>query len=43
MFDDAGDHGGLRKGELLALEWSDIDFDKDEITVSKAMSVVEGK
>ena len=36
-------YGGLRKGELLALEWSDIDFEKDEVTVSKAVSVVEGK
>lgn len=36
-------YAGLRKGELLALEWSDIDFDKDEVTVSKSVSVVEGK
>ena len=36
-------YSGLRKGELLALEWSDIDFEKDEVTVSKAVSVVEGK
>jgi len=27
---------GLRIGELLALEWSDIDFTKAEITVSKS-------
>ncbi|MCM1124520.1 MAG: site-specific integrase [Eubacterium sp.] len=27
---------GLRIGELLALEWSDIDFAKGEITVSKS-------
>ena len=26
---------GLRIGELLALEWSDIDFSKGELTVSK--------
>ena len=36
-------YSGLRKGELLALEWSDIDFEKDEITVSKSVSVVGGK
>ena len=34
---------GLRKGELLALEWSDIDFDHDTVTVSKAVSVVAGE
>ncbi|MDD6302094.1 MAG: tyrosine-type recombinase/integrase [Bacillales bacterium] len=26
---------GLRIGELLALEWSDIDFNKGTITVNK--------
>ena len=36
-------YGGLRKGELLALEWDDVDFDNDTVTVSKAVSVVGGK
>lgn len=36
-------YAGLRKGELLALEWSDIDFDNDTVTVSKAVSVVAGQ
>ena len=36
-------YGGLRKGELLALEWTDIDFDNDTVTVSKAVSVVAGQ
>ena len=36
-------YAGLRKGELLALEWSDIDFDNDTVTVSKACSVVAGQ
>lgn len=36
-------YGGLRKGELLALEWSDIDFDNDTVTVSKAVGVVAGQ
>lgn len=36
-------YGGLRKGELLALEWSDIDFDADTISITKAVSVVNGK
>ena len=35
--------GGLRKGELLALEWSDIDFENDTVTVSKACSLVAGQ
>lgn len=36
-------YAGLRKGELLALEWSDIDFENDTVTVSKACSVVAGQ
>lgn len=36
-------YGGLRKGELLALEWSDIDFENDTVTISKAVSVVAGQ
>ena len=36
-------YGGLRKGELLALEWSDIDFDNDTVSITKAVSVVGGE
>ncbi len=36
-------YGGLRKGELLALEWTDIDFKADTISVNKAVTVVAGK
>ncbi len=35
--------GGLRKGELLALEWSDIDFQADTVSVTKAVTVVGGQ
>jgi integrase len=30
---------GMRKGEVQALNWNDIDFDKNEITVNKTLSV----
>lgn len=36
-------YGGLRKGELLALEWSDIDFEADTVSITKAVTVVAGK
>jgi len=36
-------YAGLRKGELLALEWSDIDFQNDTVSITKAVSVVGGQ
>ena len=30
-------YSGLRKGEILALQWKDIDFDRDIISVSKSV------
>lgn len=30
---------GMRKGEIQALTWNDIDFDKKEITVNKTLSI----
>ena len=34
---------GMRKGEILALQWSDIDFKADVVRVSKAVTLVDGK
>ena len=36
-------YSGLRKGEILALHWSDIDFETSEVNVTKAISMVAGK
>ena len=36
-------YAGLRKGELLALEWADIDFQNDTVSITKAVSVVSGQ
>jgi len=36
-------YAGLRKGELLALQWNDINFEKDTVEISKAVTIVEGK
>ena len=36
-------YAGLRKGELLALEWSNIDFQADTISITKSVSVVAGQ
>lgn len=35
-------YGGLRKGELLALEWSDFDFSNNTVSITKSVSVVAG-
>lgn len=34
---------GMRKGEIVALQWSDIDFESDRIKVQRAVTVVQGK
>lgn len=34
---------GLRKGELLALTWDDIDFENDTVSVSKSVGMLHGK
>lgn len=31
---------GLRKGELLALQWGDIDFSEDYIQVCKSVTIL---
>ena len=33
---------GARRGEILALEWSDIDLDQATISITKAVSMVKG-
>ena len=35
-------YAGLRIGEVLALEWSDVDFAEREITVSKSRTLLKG-
>lgn len=34
---------GLRRGELLALHWSDIDFKRGEITVAHSITRIDGE
>lgn len=36
-------YAGLRIGEVLALEWNDIDFEKRTINVSKARIVFKNR
>lgn len=36
-------YSGCRKAELLALGWSDISFTSDTISISKAVTIVDGK
>ena len=33
---------GCRRSELIALEWSDVDFDKRELSITKATVIVKG-
>ncbi len=34
---------GIRKGELIGLKWSDIDFDKGTITIQRTLQQLPGK
>ena len=36
-------YGGFRKGELLALEFSDFDFVNCSVSISKSVTVQDGK
>ncbi len=34
---------GMRKGELLALNWSDIDFGTGQVAITKSMQRIKGR
>ncbi len=34
---------GARRGELVALRWSDVDLDKGRLTIARSIAVVDGK
>lgn len=36
-------YAGLRRGELIALTWDDVDLDKKTIRVNKAVEMIKGK
>ena len=36
-------YGGFRRGEIVALKWSDIDFEADTVSITKAVTVVDGQ
>lgn len=36
-------YGGMRRGELIALEWSDLDFKNNAISITKSTGIVDGK
>ena len=34
---------GMRRGELIALEWADFDFNKNTVNINKSTGIVDGK
>lgn len=36
-------YGGMRRGEILALEWSDLNFVQHSVSITKSTTIVEGK
>lgn len=34
---------GLRKGELIALEWSDLNFTENSVSITKSTSMIAGE
>lgn len=40
---EVGLRTGLRRGELLALKWNDVDFEKRTLRVDEGLTIVAGK
>lgn len=36
-------YGGMRRGEILALEWADLDFKQHTVSITKSTSTADGK
>lgn len=36
-------YGGMRRGEILALEWSDLNFVQHSVSITKSTTIVDGK
>ena len=35
--------GGMRRGEIIALEWSDLDYSSNTVSITKSTGIVDGK
>lgn len=36
-------YGGMRRGEIVALEWSDLDFTHHNVNITKSTTIIDGK